>query len=139
MTELYLTYNESRSGGYPLSEERWSDREPEHIDFDVRRLYLDRDNARTWQIETLEVDFDVSLGDAVYLVIVRYTDGDTFGYRSGNWHIEGVYKTIEEADEVRSAINKETYTHEQSNHGWLPWVGYFEHLENVDVYPMVVT
>lgn len=39
--------------------------------------------------------------DRIWLIVARYSDGDTFGSSSGEWSIEGVASTLEEASEFR--------------------------------------
>lgn len=35
-----------------------------------------------------------------YIVVVRYSSGNTFGNTFGHWHIEGAYQTFEKAENL---------------------------------------
>ena len=63
----------------------------------------------------------------VYVVIVRYTTGDSFGITHGAWCVEGVYAEKDEANKVYKSILDNTYE------GYKEWEGYFEHLESAQV------
>lgn len=87
MTKLYLTFSERRTGGEPLDSGPWSDRAPTYIEFSVTGASAVE--VTGWNVKTLNVDFDAVANRQVVLVIVRYRDGDTFGYSTGNWEIVG--------------------------------------------------
>lgn len=135
MYDLYLTYNEYRSGGdIEDPSDRWSNREPEHIDFSPKALFMERPEdifAHGLSDEEIYIkDENLEFGKNVFLVVVRYQTGDTFGYSTGNWHIVGVFDDPEKAKETKKQINDDLYN------GYKPWDGYFEHLEDVEVHLM---
>ena len=66
-------------------------------------------------------------------MVVTYQDGDTFGYSTGNVHIEGAYKDSDEADKVLKSIKENEYK------GYMPWAGHFESLEHVEIHVFTVT
>lgn len=125
--KVYLTYMEDRCGG------ELKDGEPApfgmHEDIIVKfapnSLYL----TETGWCHTIEVDFDPNeyVNKALFITVVRYTTGCTFGQTLGEWHIEGCYTSAEEAFKVKSSIETDKYE------GYKPWDGYFEKLEKVDV------
>lgn len=129
--KLYLAYDESESGGdvAPGQEgNNWPSYDDTHRSFYPRALHLDSLSF----CETIEVPFDPAQYNYLHLVVVRYTTGSTFGTIYGAWHVEGVYRDSEEAQEIVDSINKETYK------GYKPWVGYFERLESVDIQTLQV-
>ena len=131
MNRLYLGYSESTTGGGICEgdeEEDWPDYNDSYVDFEPEGLYTKKSHAQC----TLEVDFDPNnhINDFVYVVIVRYSDGDTFSQTNGNWHIEGVYLTKEEAKSVMSTINRE----KKKGPEYRPWHGYFASLESVEIW-----
>lgn len=73
-------------------------------------------------------------GDNMYLVVVRYSSGNTFGHSTGHAYVEGVYDTKESANLVAAMIEAESY----SSKGYLPWQGYFESLEGVEIHNITV-
>lgn len=130
--DLYLTYDESRSGGEYESDEPYSSRAPTIINFSPRKLYLEESSVPGWLKETVTSEDDFQRGDTAYVVYVRYSDGDTFGYTSGYWEILGTFKDANKASALTKAINNNKYA------GYKPWDGYFSSLEDVDYEVMVV-
>jgi len=130
--KIYLYYNEDETGGnisegYEDSE--WPSHEPLYRSFHV--LGLSRTIKKNDWIEQIEVDFDPKEVNDVWVVIVRYQSGDSFGSSYGNWHIEGAYKAEGKAIFIKKSIENGTYK------GWYkPWIGYFEGLESVEVVKM---
>lgn len=84
----------------------------------------------------------------VYAVIARYSTGDTFGHDAGRVQVMDVFDNNEDAAALTEALECSERDKSQSvvdfelKHGgrdyYLPWVGYFERLENVDVHPLRV-
>lgn len=130
--KVYVTYNETRRGGKPLSKKRWSSREDTHVDFQLTGVCLEEPKA--WYKEPFELDCK-ELPKVVYVVLVRYSDGDTFGNSYGHGHIEGVYLSEDDAQKVVEAIRNDKY---KSKETYVPWVGYFNRLESANYHPMVV-
>jgi hypothetical protein len=77
--------------------------------------------------ETHDIVVD-KIPSAVIVVVVSYTDGGTFGCKSGYGHIAYVGVDPEEAKAVVTAIEADTYT----SSDYLPWIGYFAHIDSVD-------
>ena len=124
--EVYLLYEESTHGGEVCAgDENYED---EYNTFTPKGLRL---KPPEWS-ETIEVNFDPSGSDHLYVVIVRYSSGSTFGSTHGHWHIEGAYKTYDEAEKIKMAISKGTGEYANAGHCH-PWVGYFESLEGATV------
>lgn len=126
-----------RSHGCPPSCENcggWCERDSYGISVSPRALHKDRRDFPLTGYEEVE-GTEIAPGETAYVVIVTYTDGDTFGY-SGYWACLGVFTTAESADETRKEAEKPNeYPFDK---GYRPWDGYFASLESADVYPMTV-
>jgi hypothetical protein len=115
----------------------------------VYKYYDEHQTKRYWYPE-LEVD--AQPGDTVFVVILRYSTGDTFGNDDGQYDVADVFKTEIEAMELQNAFNqyKPDYTNWGSNKSTpftiefngkeyrIPWAGYFEQYESVDIYPCMI-
>jgi len=126
---VYMTYAEDREGGEICEGEEnlsYPCHEDEDTTFDPTGLYL---NAPAWS-ETVEVDFDPSsyLGQEIYVIVVRYSTGDTFGRRNGAWTVIGAYVNEEQVVKIEKSIEDGSY-----NKGhYVPWKGYFESFERIE-------
>lgn len=87
-----------------------------------------------WQRQKFEIDWNPR-GKKVFVVLVEYSTGDSFGKTEGCGYIEGVYQTHEEAEMVKEAIEDNTYCGPET---WVPWIGFFESLEAVSIKEMRV-
>lgn len=146
--DYFLTYDEH---SYTITEpepnpdnEPYMDQGSSGVDVYPRTLHLSKPSGpheaisserryggmKSFPIETL------SAGDSAYVVIVTYSDGDTFG-SSGYWKVAAVCSTPEQAKtaEERAQIPE---PRQIGGDDWMPWHGYFAHLKNVETYPMVV-
>jgi len=121
---IFIEYKSRRTGGDPLSDERWSSREDEHTEVSWKLAHREHPGGFP---ETVEVDFDLSDLEVVFWVVVRYTTGDTFGTSYGNWEKIGCYKSLKEAREVKQSIEDGSYK------GYKCWDGYFEALEDIEI------
>lgn len=127
---LFVGYKEGYlSGGQAINpEDRWSSHEDEYRYFDLEGVWLDREEA-PWLIESVDVNFKPKKGQFVYVLVVIYSSGGTFGKSYGNGCIVGIYEKPEEAAKIEETIYNGTY----SDNNYAPWVGYFETLENVKI------
>lgn len=142
---LWITYDESSTGGESEGGGEWSSRADEFIEFHVTGAFTtERDGMRT---ETVEVNFDPAPLAFVYVLVVRYRSGNTFGSTYGNGHIEGAYESAAQVEAVGKAIRNGS--HEKGSYdsyralkgigdGYLhiPWEGYFERLEGIEAIPV---
>ncbi len=127
--EVYLTYTEDRSVGEICAgqeNDAWPNYEDIYIEFSPDTLSI---IAGDW-VETIEVDFDPKdyVGKDVYVLVVRYKDGCTFGHSHGNWYVEGAYTDENEVSKIEDQINKGKYKGDD------PWTGYFACLEYVEIH-----
>lgn len=126
---VYMTYTEDREGGEVCAgqeNDSWPDYEPTTIAFAPIGLFVE---PNQW-CETIEIGFDPSnkINEYLFVLIVRYQDGDTFGYTSGYWRVEGIYLSTSEADKIKQKIVSGKYKKYE------PWNGYFAHLENIEIH-----
>lgn len=124
--EIYLQYYEVVTGGEKIGEWEYSD---QYTDFHIVSCHNERDDSR-WHVEPAVISFLPQ--EYVHVVVVRYQSGCTFGTTHGNWHIQGVFQYLHEAQAVEESINNDTIS------GWKPWKGYFERLESVDIVTLKV-
>lgn len=125
--EIYLTYESDQSGGgyEPGESGPYGCRKTTYRTFKLLGAWT---TAQDW-VETVEVDFTPKSGEKVYIIVVRYSTGDSFGRSNGHWHIEGAYNDRDEAEAIGKRIAHGNYKKDS----YLPWNGYFEHLEEVSV------
>ena len=141
--KLYIDFTSHSEGGEPESDEQYSSRSPEYISLTVNGVCMNPIESFGEDVATL---FTPRKGMQVFLVTVRYTTGDTFGYTSGNYKFVACYDNAEDAYALAKEIEdnskdnggykysfkpKTPYTEDELYCG--SWTGYFEHLECVDV------
>ena len=86
-------------------------------------------NEQTW--DSLPVPDSVTHGDTIYLVWAMYGTGDSFGSDGGNYELLEVCTTKEAADERK--LHYETVKDFS-----VPWNGYFEWLQFLDIEEFVL-
>lgn len=79
--------------------------------------------------EVCDVDYKI-IPQRVYVVLIRYSSGDTFGTSTGHGHIEKVCINEKDAQKIAQEIRDDKYSSDNKNQ---PWVGFFETLEGVEV------
>ena len=132
---LYLEYKEHRTGGEPRDKRgEWTTYEPQYVEWYPVKCAKDKENV-DWIKEIVDVTFEPKVNDFVYLVVVRYKTGNSFGTTCGEWKIIGFYQTSEEAVDVAKSIENGTF---ESTTISIVWDGYFQSLETVDIFGMVV-
>ena len=107
------------------------------------KVALEGKGSIGWFSEEVEVSFEPKVGQWVFVVIVQYSSGDSFGNSSGNISIAGVYDTPDKAAQVRQAILEDEKNNPHSYESLeIPgeasiypgdWKGYFESLEDVRI------
>jgi hypothetical protein len=151
-TKLHLNFVGSSSGGQPETNEQWSNREDEIHNYTLDSVNLETEKAQySLDAKEVTVGFKVENGDTVYVLLVTYEDGDTFGRSYGNIYVVGVYESEEEADKVRADID---YDERHCNRddlfdvdkkktrrykGYASWRGYFERFTSAEMFEMVVS
>lgn len=125
---LSLDYNEDRRGGKPESDEPYSSRSPTYVEVSFHSLSRGSGTGR-WG-SNIEVSREIYEAAEVYVVIVRYQDGDSFGTSHGNWCVAGVATTAEEARKIEAAARLPQKDHSH----YREWDGYFSGLEEVEIH-----
>lgn len=130
---LYLVYDEYRSGGNICKgqeDDPWPNRENEYIEVSFKALYRNPPGNRFFY-DSFEVSDEVYNAEKVHMAVVRYGDGDTFGYTKGHWSVEGIFLTLSEAEKALDAVEKETHNNRA-------WHGYFASFEGTQIEIMTV-
>jgi hypothetical protein len=116
----------------------------EHYEFEVKNVFSEKSKYLE------EFDLNVSKGDVVYSLSVKYSTGDSFGYATGKGELVWIFSKREYADtallqykgqEDKSSLNLSL----EMPNGALKKVkfsnvasGYFENLEEIEVNEHVV-
>lgn len=70
----------------------------------------------------------------LFLAVVRYGTGDTFGHTTGAWYIVGVAPTREIA---QAMLKEESEPSKQGDYlRYKRWEGYFESLEDTEIHEL---
>lgn len=138
MTTLYLQANSwSESTRDADTDDGW-DRGDTYTSWDFLGVSLSKNNRWAEYHESL---FDISVGDAVFCVVARYSTGDTFGSDDNcSLCFLEICKTKEEAQTLRSEL-MEANQYSVTINGivyHIPWLGYFENLNDIEVLEFVV-
>lgn len=137
--ELYVTYDENRRGGEALEPGEWAFRAPTYIEVTVNGLYLEQPQSWGWENVPVRGElFQPKEGERVFLLVVRHSDGDTFGTTHGHAHFEGIYETREAAEAIAETINQDTYKSGRGKWNYIPWKGYFAQLEDIEIHAITV-
>lgn len=129
-TTLYVNYVETYSGGEICEGQEnddWPDHEDAYVDFRVTHIGV---VPVTPYHETFEFAFEPPAPAHLFVVVVRYYDGDTFGQTCGYGSVEGVFLTETEAALRVTALKQGS----MSVKGYNPWDGYFAGLTDVEAY-----
>jgi hypothetical protein len=148
---LKINFVGSSHGGEPLTDEEFSDREDEVNNYTIHSVSIGSNKKHHTFYDELDfpVDYEVKKGDTVFIVVVTFEDGDTFGRSYGNVCVVDIFTNEEEAETLASIISDDEKKCDKddildrkakrSYEGYAPWDGYFERLENVEVQKFIVT
>jgi len=107
-------------GGYD-PEDSWSRDSTEGSCYVTGATIVEKDGY-----DTLGVEEEISQGDTIYLVWAEYTTGDSFGRDGGN------YELLEVFTDKQTACDRVTHWENITGYS-VPWNGYFECLDGVNV------
>lgn len=131
MNKIYIEYKEDLVDFYSEPEEygSWTST----YESEVTRVSSRGDNLDIHRSQ-LEVNFEPTSGQTIYLVEVTYGDGDSFGHSSGKLGFAGAYLSKEDA-EVRAKEVPEDYEKAQKDFSMytFPWVDYFARIESIQI------
>ncbi len=116
-TRVYLVYTETQTGGeYEDENDRWSSRADTHKTVNFKALYKE---PPTFFYHSVEVDPSLLEKEELFMAVVYFSDGDTFGKTYGYWSVEGIYGSRKEARERLKEVLDPKYK------GYKPWDCYF--------------
>lgn len=127
MRKLYLSYITTSEGGEPESDELYASRSDEYRQ--TTFLGVSREPS-SFFAHDLEVSDSVYNSDEVHLVIVFYTDGDTFGTTHGYFNVWAVVADKEEAAKIVKDLERSPYS---TDGPFRPWDGYFASIDGIQV------
>lgn len=130
VTKLVLDYESFHETVREPRDDEWDKGEVE-VCFRPIKLRLG-EQGDSWIVETFEMHSPVKVGDELFLVVVRYDTGDTFGKTYGEYIFVGLYEDYEEVDRVEKSIKDNS--HERSG----AWTGYFDTYRYTEVHAMKV-
>lgn len=137
MNSLYLIYRETSEYIDNDEEREWSESTKEWHPVSLHKKK--KDYFKDLWPEEIQTELDVSGLNKVWMVVVRYFDGGTFGRTNGYWKIIDVYKTDEEAYAKAKEIKEDKRTWRELKKGeYQPWKSYFSGLEDVEVHRMEI-
>jgi hypothetical protein len=108
--------------------------------------FLDKSTGHYYG-DSVSRDLNVTYGDTVYAVVADYESGSTFGRSGGHAQVLDVFTTEEDAAALLEAAQanpktdayQEKYSFEHNGVTYhRAWVGYFESLNSLDVWDVVV-
>jgi len=128
---IYVTYNESESGGDPIDpSDTWTSYTDKFREVEFLRLYREPPKDRFFYDSIQLVKDELADLDKLYLAVIRYSTGSTFGHVEGCWHIVGVAPTYKIAElMIEGALNGD---------GYKPWEGYFERYTDSEIHTLEV-
>lgn len=132
---VYIEYNESREGGEAINpEERWSSHEDTNITVEFIRLHREMPKNRFYY-DSIELPNKKMLEmDRLFLAVVRYGTGGTFGHTNGAWYIVGIAPTYKIAEAILEEATKPSKPGDYSH--YKPWEGYFESLQDTEIHEL---
>lgn len=118
--------NRWSTGGYD-PEDSWS-----RDSTDGTVSILSAVKVKDYEYDTLCTENSIEVGDVVYLVWAQYSTGDSFGQDGGQ------YELLEICMSREAATERKKY-YEGVTDFSVPWSGYFENLDFVEVQSFIVT
>lgn len=107
-----------------------------HYDSSVTKVSRNKDLLNKWNFESFSVPQSTYDAEYVYVVVVTYESGNTFGRSYGNVTVAFVTENPDDAVDAKEAIDK-GWTDEWRDHpnscGYAPWDGYFERVQSVNI------
>lgn len=133
---VYVEYNRGSEGGEALSDEEWSSRSDTIVTVEFIRLYREPPKHRFFY-DSVEINNPKLLKlDKLFLAVVRYSTGDTFGHTSGEFYIVGVAPTYKIAQAMLDEETKPSPIPKSGMRHYKRWEGYFESLEDTEIHEL---
>ena len=127
---LYIDYDTSSEGGEICEGEEgseWPSHEPEIRSVTFNGIYRSNPQHKFF-VDSHMVSMPVFNSPVVYMVVVRYQTGGTFGCSQGCHEVINIFSTSAEAEDLKNSIQDDSYP------GYKCWEGYFERLEGVEIH-----
>lgn len=132
---IYIEYTTSEYGGDRIDpDDRWSSRTDRVITVNFIRLHREPPKNRFFYDSVEFSNEDLLKLDTLYLAVVRYSTGDTFGRTEGAHSIVGVAPTYKIAEAMLAEAIKPTKEGDYKN--YKPWEGYFERLTDTEIHKL---
>lgn len=133
--KIYVEYESFTYGGDIIDpDDRWSSREDTIVRVDFKKLYRQPPTHRFFYDAVDISNPDMLKLDSLYLAVVRYSTGDTFGHTTGAWYIVGVAPTNAIAQLM---LDEATVLSKPGDYSsYKPWEGYFERLEHTEIHKL---
>ena len=131
---LYIDKEQDSQGGEVYEGETgpYASHEPKYITTTFTRASFTSDRMF---YETIDVSDslarEIKKAGKVYLAVIFYADGDTFGTTYGYFQLSGVSATLAGAEKQ----NKKAL----SGKGYKPWEGYFSRLIGAEIFELPLT
>ena len=124
-----VEYNETSTGGERESDEPYSNRAPCYISTTFTSISL---NAPKWEsYKTIQAPRELANYSTLYLVVVKYSDGDTFGTTYGYTELWSLHASMKEAEQAVEEL--------PASNGYKAWTGYFARLEDIIIEPLTLS
>lgn len=135
--KVYIEYDTYVSGGERESDEEWSSRSDTIKTVTFKKLHREMPSNRFFY-DSIDLPNDNMIKmDHLFLAVVRYSTGDTFGHTTGEHYIVGIAPTYEIAQMM---LDEETKPSPKDSKGrqlsYKPWEGYFESLEDTEIHEL---
>jgi hypothetical protein len=129
---VYIEYDETREGGDALEPaERWTSHTDVNVDVKFIRLHREMPKNRFFY-DSIELPNKKMLKmDKLFLAVVRYGTGDTFGHTNGAWYVVGIAPTYKIAEAM---LEEETKPSPKGS--YKQWEGYFESLDGTEIHEL---
>jgi hypothetical protein len=115
-------------GGYD-PDDRWTRDSFSGVTTIQSAKIVDRD-----EFNTIPSKDDFVIGDKAHIVYAQYTTGDSFGSDGGNYELLGAFKSKDDANKC-----EQHYRSLSSDDYSVPWNGYFESLDSIDIVSIELT
>lgn len=135
---LYYHYNEYVSVTREATEPKW-DRDDTYTSRELSYEFSDSRNHAYNSYDTFVVEDSLADLDELYLIVVEYSTGDSFGYdENARLAVIAAFSSMEQAEKIAKELknaNDKDYDFKASNGEayYRPWVGYFERLNEMHV------
>lgn len=101
----------------------------------------------SWSNHTETYEGELNSGDVIYAIIAHYSTGDSFGGSDGgSVEICSLHKDVEVAKTNLAILNADNDKYSATiklddgteTSAYRPWNGYFESLDSIEIYPLIV-